>query len=135
MAAPKPGRADCGILVVDDVATERERMLGILQTAGWRVRTAMSGAQALEAARLDPPGLIFMDIVMPGMDGFEACRRLAEHPSTRSIPVVFVSTKAQRADQVWARMQGGREVIAKPYTAEHLLSAIERHAGLGDVTR
>ncbi|MBP7661459.1 MAG: response regulator, partial [Burkholderiaceae bacterium] len=102
MAARKPGRADYGILVVDDVATERERMLGILQTAGWRVRTAMSGAQALEAARLDPPGLIFMDIVMPGMDGFEACRRLAEHPSTRSIPVVFVSTKAQRADQVWA---------------------------------
>jgi CheY-like chemotaxis protein len=46
-----------------------------------------------------------------------------------------VSTKAQRADQVWARMQGGREVIAKPYTAEHLLSAIERHAGLGDGTR
>ncbi|HPU53492.1 MAG TPA: response regulator [Burkholderiaceae bacterium] len=132
MSVPAPDRSGCGILVVDDVATERERMLRILQDAGWRVRTAMSGAQALEAARLDPPDLIFMDIVMPGMDGFEACRRLAEHPSTRAIPVVFVSTKAQRADQVWARMQGGREVIAKPYTAEHLLSAIERHAGLRD---
>ncbi len=130
-----PVKGACEALVVDDVATERARMLGILQTAGWRVRTAMSGVQALESARLDPPDIIFMDIVMPGMDGFEACRRLADDPRTRSIPVIFVSSKAQRADQVWARMQGGREVLAKPYTAEHLLSAIERHAGAGDGAR
>ncbi len=130
MSALRPDRA-CEVLIVDDVATERERMSGILQTAGWRVRTAQSGVQALESARRDPPDIIFMDIVMPEMDGFEACRRLADNPRTRSIPVVFVSTKAQRADQVWARMQGGRELIAKPYTAEHLLSAIRRHAGSG----
>ncbi len=128
MADSRPPALSCEALIVDDLAAERERMQAILQEAGHRVRTAMSGTQALEAARLDPPDIIFMDIVMPGMDGFEACRRLAEDPRTRAIPVVFVSTKSQRADQVWARMQGGRELIAKPYAPEHLLAAIERHA-------
>ena len=114
-------------LVVDDVATERERMTGILRDAGWQVGTAGSGLEALARARVERPDIIFMDIVMPEMDGFEACRRLAEDPGTRSIPVVFVSTKSRRADQLWARMQGGRELIAKPYTATQLLDAL-RHA-------
>lgn len=114
-------------LVVDDVEIERERIGGILQEAGWRVCTARSGADAIVRARAEHPEIIFMDIVMPGMDGFEACRRLAEDPGTRAIPVVFVSTKCQRVDQVWARMQGGRELIGKPYTAAQVLGAL-RHA-------
>lgn len=114
-------------LVVDDQATARERMTTILADAGWRVSTAGSAAEALEKARAERPSIIFMDIVMPGMDGFEACRRLAEDPGTRAIPVVFVSTKCQRVDQVWARMQGGRELIGKPYTAAQVLGAL-RHA-------
>lgn len=114
-------------LVVDDFGPERDRIGGILQEAGWRVRSAVSGADALALARSERPEIIFMDIVMPGMDGFEACRRLAEDPGTRAIPVVFVSTKCQRADQVWARMQGGRELIGKPYTPGQVLGAL-RHA-------
>jgi twitching motility two-component system response regulator PilH len=73
------------------------------------------------------PNIVFMDIVMPQMDGFEACRRLAADPRTKSIPVVFVSTKSQRADQIWARMQGGRDLIGKPYTSSQVLDAL-RHA-------
>ena len=115
-------------LVVDDFAPERERIAAILTGAGWRVSSVASGADALERARAEHPEIIFMDIVMPGMDGFEACRRLADDPGTRSIPVVFVSTKCQRADQVWARMQGGRELIGKPYTPSQVLGAL-RHAG------
>lgn len=111
-------------LVVDDVAIERERIAGILQQAGWEVETAVSGVDAVDRARRDRPNIIFMDIVMPEMDGFEACRRLAEDPRTRAIPVVFVSTKSQRADQLWARMQGGKELIAKPYTASQVLDAL-----------
>jgi twitching motility two-component system response regulator PilH len=127
-------------LVVDDYPTNRLILRETLFAWGASVVEADSGEQAMEALEASiksetPFDLLLLDCRMPGMDGFEACRRLAEHPDTRSIPVVFVSTKAQRADQVWARMQGGREVIAKPYTAEHLLSAIERHAGLGDGTR
>ena len=112
-------------LVVDDVAAERERMSGILRGAGWDVRLAASGAQAIERARSERPAIIFMDIVMPEMDGYQACRRLAVDPATRSIPVVFVSTKHQRADQLWARMQGGRALLPKPPTAEQLLGALQ----------
>ena len=114
-------------LVVDDLAAERERLAGILRGAGWEVETAGSGVEAIERVRRARPNIVFMDIVMPQMDGFEACRRLACDPQTRTIPVVFVSTKNQRVDQVWARMQGGRELIGKPYTSSQVLDAL-RHA-------
>ena len=114
-------------LVVDDAAMDRDRIAEILRRAGWQVGTAVSGRDALERARAERPNIIFMDIVMPEMDGFEACRRLAEDPRTRAIPVVFVSTKSQRADQLWARMQGGKDLIGKPYTASQLLDAL-KHA-------
>lgn len=114
-------------LVVDDVAAERERIAAILAGAGWQVELAATGLDALARALQCRPNIIFMDIVMPGMDGFEACRKLAENPRTRAIPVVFVSTKSQRADQLWARMQGGKELIAKPYTPAQVLDAL-RHA-------
>ena len=114
-------------LVVDDLATERERLAGILREAGWQVETACSGVEAIERAHSVRPNIVFMDIVMPEMDGFEACRRLATDPQTKAIPVVFVSTKSQRADQVWARMQGGRDLIGKPYTSAQVLDAL-RHA-------
>lgn len=94
-----------------------------------RVRAATSGIQALESGASRTAGHHLHGYRKCHMDGFEACRRLADDPRTRSIPVVFVSTKAQRADQVWARMQGGRELIGKPYTADTVLAALERHAG------
>ncbi|MCL4185558.1 MAG: response regulator [Burkholderiaceae bacterium] len=115
-------------LVVDDQATARERMSSILVDAGWRVSTAGSAAEALAKARAERPAIIFMDIVMPGMDGYQACRKLAVDPLTRAIPVVFVSTKCQRADQVWARMQGGKALIGKPYSDAQVLDAL-RFAG------
>ena len=111
-------------LVVDDVALERERIAGILSAAGWEVELAASGRDAIARARAERPNIIFMDIVMPEMDGFEACRRLADDPRTRAIPVVFVSTKSQRADQLWARMQGGKALIGKPYVPADLIDAL-----------
>lgn len=112
-------------LVVDDLATERQRMSAILTDAGWRVSTAAGGVQAIEKARAERPAIIFLDIVMPDMDGYQTCRRLAGDPLTRAIPVVFVSTKCQRADQVWARMQGGRALIGKPYSDAQVLDALK----------
>ncbi len=114
-------------LVVDDVAAERERMGAILRSAGWTVSTAASGLEAIERARADAPNIIFLDIVMPEMDGFQACRQLAADPTTRDIPVVFVSNKCQRADEVWARVLGCRGLIGKPYRGEQLIDAL-RHA-------
>lgn len=102
-------------LVVDDQRADRKKLAGILEQLGWRVIEASDGSQALSKARGEMPDIVFMDILMPGMDGLQACRRLMADEQTRHIPVVFVSTKNQRADQVWVRAQGGRDLIGKPY--------------------
>ncbi len=115
-------------LVVDDQPADRQRMINILTDAGWQVSSAVDGQDAIDKARSRRPSIIFMDIVMPGMDGYQACRKLAENPDTRSIPIVFVSTKSQRADHLWARMQGGRELIGKPYTTAQVLAALKHAA-------
>ncbi|HMM52636.1 MAG: response regulator [Lautropia sp.] len=126
MRAPEPKAHECArtALVVDDQASARARMTTILTDAGWRVSTAGSAAEALEKARAERPSIIFLDIVMPDMDGYQTCRKLAVDPLTRSIPVVFVSTKCQRADQVWARMQGGKALIGKPFSDAQVLDAL-----------
>jgi twitching motility two-component system response regulator PilH len=115
-------------LIVDDGAAEREQLTNILRDAGWMVQVSANGDDAVRKAKIDKPNIIFMDIVMPGMDGYQATRKLAEDPETRGIPVVFVSTKSQRADQVWARMQGGKELISKPYSANQILDALKHAA-------
>ena len=113
------------VLIVDDSAAEREKLAGILRDTGWIVSTAVNGEEALKKAKLEKPRIIFMDIVMPDMDGYATCRKLAADADTKSIPIVFVSTKNQRADQVWARMQGGKELISKPYTDEQVTDALK----------
>lgn len=113
------------ILIVDDLATERQKISGILQDAGWTVSTACNGEEALAMAKQNPPQLIFMDIIMPNMDGYQTCRKLMQDADTKKIPVVFVSTKNQRADHVWAKMQGARDLIGKPYQDEQVLDALK----------
>jgi twitching motility two-component system response regulator PilH len=112
-------------LVVDDSATEVANIKSILQDAGWMVNTASTGAQAIERAKADRPGLIFLDIVMPDLDGYATIRALNEDPATKGIPVVFVSSKNSKADQVWARAQGGKALIGKPYTADAIIDALK----------
>lgn len=111
-------------LVVDDQRSDRKRLATILEGAGWQVIEAGDGGQAVATARSERPAIVFMDIMMPGMDGLQACRRLGADAATRDIPVVFVSTKNQRADQVWARAQGGRDLIGKPFDATAVLDAL-----------
>jgi twitching motility two-component system response regulator PilH len=113
------------VLIVDDLATEREKISGILRDAGCNVTVATNGQEALELAKSTRPSIIFMDIIMPQMDGYQACRKLMQDADTKMIPVVFVSTKAQRADHVWAKMQGGRDLIAKPYEESSVLDALK----------
>lgn len=112
-------------LVVDDSATDLSALRSILQDAGWVVSTANCGEKALERARADRPNIIFLDIVMPQLDGFSTSRALGDDPSTKGIPVVFVSTKSSRADQIWARAQGGKALIGKPYSAEQIVDALK----------
>jgi len=116
------------ILVVDDTPMYIEQMKQILVDEGYEIITASSGKEALQKAKTSQPELIFMDIVMPEMDGFAACRELAKDASTKQIPVIFVSSKNTEADRVWAELQGAKAYITKPYTAAQILEQVDAFA-------
>lgn len=112
------------ILIVDDNTVDRRRAEQLLTDAGFLVSSANDGQQAIQTVRLQRPDLILMDVNMPGMDGFAATRALRGDPSTKDIPVVFVTSKDQKADRAWAQMLGARGHIAKPYTDDQLLAQV-----------
>ncbi len=112
-------------LVVDDSATDLSNIRSILQDAGWMVSTASNGAQAIERVKADRPSIIFLDIVMPQLDGYGTSRALNDDPATKGIPVVFVSTKNSKVDQVWAKARGGKALIAKPFSADQIIDALK----------
>jgi twitching motility two-component system response regulator PilH len=113
------------VLVCDDSAADRKNVEQVVTGAGYVVISASDGKEALEKAKAEKPDLIFMDIIMPNMDGYEACRMLANTPETKSIPVIFVTSKGQQADKVWAQMQGGKGLISKPFKSEEILGALK----------
>jgi len=116
------------ILIVDESPAEIANLRAILDLQGWQCLTASTGAEALARAAADPPDLILLDLAMPDMDGFEACRQLQLNQRTRRIPVLFSSWRNDRADQTWAKLQGGRTLIAKPYASQQVLEAIRTYA-------
>ena len=112
-------------LVVDDSAADLANIKNILSDAGCMVVTAMSGKEAIDKAKSEHPSLIFMDVVMPDMDGYEACRILSQDAGTKGIPVVFVTSKGQKADKVWGELQGAKGHISKPYTADQIVDQLK----------
>jgi twitching motility two-component system response regulator PilH len=112
-------------LVVDDSPTDLSNIKAVLQELGWMVTTASNGELAYERAKADKPSIIFLDIVMPNLDGYGTSRLFAEDPLTKGIPIIFVSTKNSRADQVWAKAQGGKALIGKPFTSNEIVEALK----------
>lgn len=108
------------ILVVEDDLVQQKHMCTVLASCGVEVVAANDGKQGLEKAKSEQPDLIFMDIVMPEMDGYSACRQITSDEDTKHIPVVIVSSKNEEADKVWAQLQGATAMIAKPYTDDDL---------------
>lgn len=113
------------IMVVDDSLDQLNKIQGIVSDAGFQSIAAQSGQEALKNAIEHQPDLIFMDIVMPDMDGFATCRELKKNAMTKNIPVIFVSSKDQEADKVWAQLQGAKAYITKPYTADQIIDQIK----------
>lgn len=113
------------VLVVDDSPTDLANIKSIVTEAGCIVVTAMTGKEAVEKAKAEKPDVIFMDIIMPDMDGYAACRLLANEGETKDIPVVFVTSKNQKADRLWAQMQGGKAFVTKPYTADAIIDQLK----------
>ncbi len=110
------------ILIVEDNQADRARLEKLLGDAGFMVSSAESGTQALAAVKSNKPDAIFMDVNMPGLDGFAATRALREDDKTKDIPVVLVTSKDQKADKAWGQMLGAKGYITKPYTDEQILS-------------
>ena len=115
------------VLCVDDSPAELDLIRAILQGANLTVITASNGKDAIERARTEMPDLIFLDIVMLDMDGFTVMRELQKEAVTKNIPVVFVSSKSQKADQIWARMQGASGFIPKPVSEDAILQEIRKY--------
>jgi len=116
------------VLIVDDSPTDLHVMQKALEQGGFRTASAADGSEAIRKARELHPDLILMDIVMPGLNGFQATRELANDPETRAIPVIMVTSKAQESDRVWGLRQGASEYLTKPVRPEELLERIARLA-------
>ena len=116
------------ILVVDDSPTERYFLNELLLKHGFTVITAENADDALLKLKITLPDLILMDVVMPGMNGFQLTRRLSKDPTTESIPIIMCTSKSQQTDRIWGLRQGARDYVVKPVKAEDLL---EKIAALG----
>ncbi|MBU1214426.1 MAG: response regulator [Gammaproteobacteria bacterium] len=112
------------VMVVDDSATERHVLGDILGKNGFQVVYAESGEQAVANSKTDMPDLILMDVVMPGLNGFQATRAITHDEATKHIPVIICTTKGQETDKLWGIRQGAKDYITKPISAEELLGKI-----------
>ncbi len=116
------------VLVVDDSATERHELGEILTSNGMTVVFAEDGESGVAKAKSEKPDLIMMDIVMPGMNGFQATHAITHDPETSHIPVIICTTKGLETDKIWGMRQGAKNYVVKPVDASDLMSKI---AGLG----
>ena len=114
------------VLIVEDSTTQVMQLKEIVMEAGCYVNVASSGQEAIEMVNKEKPDLVFMDVVMDNMDGFKACRSILRQEENKDIPIIFVTTKNQDADRLWAEKLGGKGLIGKPYTKEQILEQIRR---------
>ena len=112
------------VLVVDDSATELHILGEILKKNGYAVSTAGSGEDAIEKLKSAKPDLILMDVVMPGMSGFEATRSITRNSATSHIPIIICTTKGQETDKAWGLRQGAKDYIVKPVVESVLMEKI-----------
>jgi twitching motility two-component system response regulator PilH len=117
------------VLIVDDSPTEIHVIRGILDKHGFEVITASNGEEGVECATREMPDLILMDVVMPGLNGFQATRAITKDPKTQHIPIIIVSTKDQETDRVWGLRQGAKDYITKPVDEQMLLQKINAMIG------
>lgn len=112
------------ILVVDDSPTERHFLVELLTGKGYEVVTAESGEEGISKAKAEQPDLVIMDVVMPGLNGYQATRTLTRDDETKNIPVFVCTTKSQETDKIWGLRQGAQDYLVKPVDPEDLLARI-----------
>lgn len=117
------------ILVVDDSPTELYKLTGMLEKHGYEVLKAENGDDGVALARQEKPDAVLMDIVMPGLNGFQATRQLTKDPETNHIPVIIVTTKDQETDKVWGTRQGAKDYLTKPVDESTLIKTLKTVLG------
>ena len=118
------------ILIVDDNPTNVELLSDFLENSGYNLLIAEEGHAALELAANEQPDLILLDIMMPGLDGFETCRRLKADRATKEIPVIFSTALTDTEDKVKAFAIGAADYITKPFEFAEILARIETHLSI-----
>ena len=121
------------VLIVDDSPANLRLLATMLQHHGYTVRAVHNGEHALEAADLNPPDLILLDIMMPGLNGFEICERLKQNPRTQNIPVIFLSALDEPQNKIGAFAVGGVDYVTKPFNTDEVLARVSTHLNLTPV--
>jgi len=130
------GLAEKGvILVVDDTPTNLDVLLDLLEVDGFKVVVAEDGEIAIALAEYAPPDLILLDVLMPGIDGFETCRRLKNSLSTQEIPIIFLTAVSDNVDKVKGLNLGAVDYITKPLHHEEVLARVNTHVRLQNLTK
>ena len=112
------------ILIIDDSPTELHLFQNMLEKSGFGTLVADNGEEGLRQAKASRPDCILMDVVMPGMNGFQATRKLTQDPDTSQIPVIMITTKDQETDKIWGMRQGAVEYLVKPVSQKQLVEKI-----------
>lgn len=115
------------ILIVDDDATLRIVLKRHLENRGYYVQSVDSGEKALAQFEDDPPDLVVSDVIMPGMDGFEFCRRLRATRQGQLVPLIFLSSCTETDDRIQGHQTGGDDYLVKPFEPKELIAKIEAH--------
>jgi signal transduction histidine kinase len=123
------------ILVVDDTPTNLQVLFDLLSEQGYRVAIAKNGETALQRIQTSQPNLILLDVMMPGIDGFEACQKLKDNPATKDIPVIFMTALSDSVDKVKGLSLGAVDYITKPIQHEEVLARIRVHLQLRNANR
>ena len=113
------------ILVVDDSPTERFALTDVLTRHGYQVITADNGEEAIVKSKAERPDLILMDVVMPGMNGYQATRTISRDEETRGIPIIMCTSKGLETDKIWGMRQGAHDYLVKPVDHGELLARIK----------
>lgn len=117
------------ILIIEDSPTETVVMTQLLEKNGHRVSASASAEDGIDTCRRELPDLVLMDVVLPGMNGFQATRMIARDQATRHIPVLIISTKGMETDIAWGLRQGARDYLVKPPRETDLLARIDTLLG------
>ena len=112
------------ILVVDDSPTDRQYIIETLRGKGFQIVTAESGEDAITKAKAELPDLILMDVVMPGLNGYQATRQITRDDATKHIPVIMCTSKGADTDKIWGMRQGANDYLVKPVDPQALLAKI-----------